>query len=126
MLLEITCTSEENKSQKTVSFHGNHYNFIFSQDMESVLSLLLSALCSLSPEVIEWVAYGTLHLLSDFADFQREKLLCKVLHLSIASERTDFIKIFQVCENIFLHTCSMRDVAGEKTTVTIHPLRSLL
>lgn len=65
--------------------------------MESDVSLFLSALCCLSPQVIEWVSYGTLQLLSDFADFHREELVCKVLHLSLASERTDLIKIFQVC-----------------------------
>lgn len=43
------------QSQKIVSSHGNHYNYIVSQDMESALSLFLSALCSLRPHVIEWL-----------------------------------------------------------------------
>lgn len=62
--------------------------------MESALSFFLSAPCSLSPQFIEWVAYGTLGLLSDFAGFHREKLVCKVLHLSLASERMDLTEVF--------------------------------
>ncbi|KAJ7402607.1 Protein sprouty 2 [Pitangus sulphuratus] len=52
------------------------------------------ALCALSPQLIEWVAHGILQLLSDFADYYRKKLMCKVLHLSLASERVDLTKVF--------------------------------
>lgn len=93
--MEITYICEENN-------HKRQFPFVVTTTTSfpkiwKVFSLLLSALCSLSPQVVEWMAYGTLQLLSDFADFHREKLVCKVLHLSLASERTDAIEIFQVC-----------------------------
>lgn len=83
----------KNNSHKNSFSHDNHRNLIFPQDTESVLSFFLSAPCFLSPQVAEWVVYGTLQLLNDFAGFHREKLVCEVLSLNLASGRMDLTKV---------------------------------